>query len=182
MDLPWIKNTNGLRQLNLKENEIFTLCFFIYIIFQKYFKKSSFETQKKYFRNIPREYFRNISVRSHAHRGLPFWTRWSHFKIFHDIYDDTVINMVLLTMNNFIIQTLESTQTWCYFMTCHDVVNLIQRGRLGQGRPYCVHEYTIVSPCLPKIVFSCPPTCKFQRLWAIKKGQKYTNFAILMTI
>ncbi len=27
------------------------------------------------------------------------------------------------------------------------------------GRPYSVHEYTIVSPCLPKTVFSCPPPC-----------------------
>ena len=38
------------------------------IIFQKYFKKSSFETQKKYFRKIPREYFRHISARFHARR------------------------------------------------------------------------------------------------------------------
>ena len=37
-------------------------------------------------------------------------------------------------------------------------------GHIRQGRPYCVHEYTMVSPSLPKNVFSYPPTCKMQIL------------------
>ncbi len=32
--------------------------------------------------------------------------------------------------------------------------------RTPQGRPYCVHEYTIVSPCLPESVF------KYMSAWA----------------